>query len=103
MPRWLAKALARIHVLTSGGAFRLTKKAEEEATALDLRREDVERLLLSLAPSDFAERITSVVTGEWMYVFVPSLEGLPLYVKLVLRAQCIVVSFHEDEQETTDA
>jgi hypothetical protein len=32
-----------------------------------------------------------------MYVFKPEVEGLVLYVKLVLRGDCIVVSFHEDE------
>jgi hypothetical protein len=32
-----------------------------------------------------------------MYVFKPSLAGMVLYVKLILRSDCIVVSFHEDE------
>ncbi len=32
-----------------------------------------------------------------MYVFKPTLFGSILYVKLILRADCIVVSFHEDE------
>ena len=89
--------------MTARGANRLTKKAQEEATALRLEIEDVERLLAHLTSSDFAERISSDVTGEWMDVFRPSLEGLPLYVKLILRFECVVVSFHEDEGETSDA
>jgi hypothetical protein len=32
-----------------------------------------------------------------MYVFKPWLGGLVLYVKLIIRTDCIVVSFHEDE------
>jgi hypothetical protein len=32
-----------------------------------------------------------------MYVFKPSFAGAILYVKLILRIDCIVVSFHEDE------
>ena len=34
---------------------------------------------------------------EWMYVFSPSLAGVILYVKVIVRDDCIVVSFHEDE------
>lgn len=32
-----------------------------------------------------------------MYLFKPQLAGTVLYVKLVLRNDCVVVSFHEDE------
>jgi hypothetical protein len=35
------------------------------------------------------------MTGEWAYV----LPGTVLYVKLILRNDCVVVSFHEDEGE----
>jgi hypothetical protein len=34
--------------------------------------------------------------GEWLYVFKPELAGTVLYVKLIVRLDCIVVSFHED-------
>ena len=33
-----------------------------------------------------------------MYVFKPSLEGVVVYVKVILRDDCLVVSFHEDEE-----
>jgi len=32
-----------------------------------------------------------------MYLFKPELAGTVLYVKLILRSDCVVVSFHEDE------
>ena len=32
-----------------------------------------------------------------MYVFKPDVGGLVLYLKVVLREDCVVVSFHEDE------
>ena len=99
MPRWLARALARIHSSSRRDHVELTGKARHEAEALALSRADIERLLAQLAVRDFAGRIVSEVTGEWMYVFRPSLEGWPLYVKLVLRDKCIVVSFHEDRDK----
>lgn len=37
--------------------------------------------------------------GEWMYVFKPYVGGRVLYVKLIVRDGCVVVSFHEDEGE----
>jgi hypothetical protein len=33
-----------------------------------------------------------------MYVFKPTLGARVAYVKLVLRGDCVVVSFHEDER-----
>lgn len=48
-------------------------------------------------------RLKSKATGEWRYLFKPSLAGVVLYVKVILRSDCIVVSFHEegegDEEE----
>ena len=42
-----------------------------------------------------------------MYVFKPEVGGIVMYVKIVLRAHCVVVSFHEEqpdnEDETEDA
>jgi hypothetical protein len=32
-----------------------------------------------------------------MYVFKPLVAGTPVYLKLVLREGCLIVSFHEDE------
>jgi hypothetical protein len=37
-----------------------------------------------------------------MYVFKPEATGDVLYVKLILRSDCIVVSFHEDEGDRNE-
>jgi hypothetical protein len=42
-------------------------------------------------------RTLGATTGEWMYLFKPLLGGAVLYVKVVRRSDCIVVSFHENE------
>ncbi len=97
MPRWLPRVLTRIHALASQGCVRLTYKAYREAVALGLEVDDVREVVEGLSPTDSAGRFASEVTGEWMYVFKPAVEGLIVYVKIVLREDCVVVSFHEDE------
>jgi len=44
-----------------------------------------------------AERLHSRSTGEWMYVFTPVIGGVPVYLKPIVRGDCVVVSFHEQE------
>ncbi len=61
--------------------------------------EDACQMLASLTSRNFAGRLVSKITGEWMYVFKPSVSGAVLYIKLVLRNDCLVVSFHEDTGE----
>jgi hypothetical protein len=34
-----------------------------------------------------------------MYVFKPAVAGIVVYLKLIVRVDCVVVSFHEDEGE----
>ncbi len=43
------------------------------------------------------QSLVSDATGEWMYVFKPDVGGIAIYVKLIPRDGCLVVSFHEDE------
>ena len=35
---------------------------------------------------------------EWMYLFKPRLSEPVLYVKVILRSDCVLISFHEDEE-----
>ena len=100
MPRWLPRVLKRIHDLAAEGRYRLTYKALWEVGNLGLAPEDVQDVLVSLGPSDSAGRVASGTTGEWMYVFKPYVAGRVLYVKLIVRDGCVVVSFHEDEGES---
>jgi hypothetical protein len=37
-----------------------------------------------------------------MYVFNPSVGGIEFYVKVVLRGDCVVISFHEQEDSDED-
>jgi hypothetical protein len=104
MPRWLPRLLRRIHELAGRGRVRLTLKAARELAALvaGLDVQDACDVLVALTADDFAERFASEHTGEWMYVFKPSVAGVLVYLKLVLRAECVVVSFHEDEGEVDE-
>lgn len=97
-PRWLPRVLERIQELVAGRKVTFTLKARRELAALELGldAEDACDLLANLTAEDFARRLVSVATGEWLYVFKPELVGAVLYVKLILRMDCIVVSFHED-------
>ena len=54
-------------------------------------------LLAGLTPSDFAERILSEHTAEWMYVIKPVVASTRLYVKVIIRGDCVVISLHGDE------
>ena len=97
LPRWLPKALKRIQELAAADKLRLTYKAMREALVLGLGPEDVRDVIESLSADDSAGRLASRMTGEWMYVFKPDVAGQIIYVKVVLREDCLVVSFHEDE------
>lgn len=56
-------------------------------------------VLADLTPNDLVGRLVSEKTGEWMYVLKPSVGDIVVYVKIVLRADCVVISFHEEEDE----
>ncbi len=64
---------------------------------IGLDEEDACDVLARLGVEDSAGRLESAWTGEWMYLFKPQLAGVVLYLKLILRNDCLVVSFHEDE------
>ncbi len=104
MPRWLPRLVRRINELAGRGRVRLTLKAARELAALGagLDVQDACDVLASLSAVDFAERFESEHTGEWMYVFKPSVAGTLVYLKLILRAECVVVSFHDDEGEADE-
>ena len=59
--------------------------------------EDACKMLAELTAEDSAGRVASAATGEWMYLFKPQVSETILYVKVILRNDCVVVSFHEDE------
>lgn len=103
--RWLPAVLERIHELASQERVRFTLKALRELAALErgLDEEDACHVLVTLAASDFVARLVSTKTGEWMYVFRPPVGGVVVYVKLMLRSECVVISFHEEERSDDEA
>jgi Motility quorum-sensing regulator, toxin of MqsA len=98
-PRWLPAILARIRELAAQRKVRFTMKALRELAGLGmgLDEEDARDVLASLIASEFDERLRSTKTSEWMYVFKPEVGGVLVYVKVILRANCLVISFHEEE------
>jgi hypothetical protein len=99
MARWLPRALAHIHRLAAQGKVQFTEKALRELEALDLglSEHDGVEVVRSLTARECAGRVFSPETAEWLCVFKPLVAGTALYVKLVLRARCVVISFHRGE------
>ena len=99
MPRRVTRVLTRVRELGAARKVRFTLKARRELASLEpgLDEEDACEILANLTAEDSAGRLESAATGEWMYLFKPQLSGTALYIKLILRSDCVVVSFHEDE------
>jgi hypothetical protein len=97
MPPSLADVLRRVRALAAERKLRFTLKAVRELAALGLDATDACESLEGLKAADFVKRLASEATGEWMYVFKPNVGDILVYVKLILRRGCVVVSFHEDE------
>lgn len=98
IPRWLDEVMERIRQAARDGNVRFTLKALRELAALDLELDetDVCEILLELQTKDFRSRIVSDLTSEYLYIFAPQVAGLEIYVKVVIRSHCVVISFHED-------
>src|SRR6266540_6200619 len=98
MPRWLPRALARLHRRAAQGKVQFTEKALDELRALPLgiSTEDAHHIVENLTAGECAGRLVSREAEEWLYVFKPRIAEIVLYVKVVLRADCVVISFHEE-------
>lgn len=97
--RGLSSILDAIRDHAGAGRVRFTLKAlhELEQLELGLDERDVCDVLSALRPNDFIGRLVSHITHEWMYIFAPDVGGVSVYLKLVLRRNCVVISFHELE------
>ena len=104
MPRWPSKILERIRKLAAEREVRFTLKARRELADLELHldEEDACGVLANLSAGDSPERIKAAATGDWMYVFKPQVAQMILYVKVIVRKACIVISFHEDENDNNE-
>ncbi len=103
MPGWLPRVLIRIHEFAKQRRVRITLKAQRESAALGFDLTDIRDILVQLTRNDSAGRFRSTSTHEWLYLFKPQMTAMVLYVKLVLRSDCLLVSFHEDEGIDDDA
>ena len=104
MTAWeIAGIAARVRALARKRRVRFTLKAVSELAALGLDSEDACEILAGLRSSSFVEGVVSRTTGEWMYVFKPEVEGIAMYLKLILRTGCLIVSFHEDVADDGNA
>ena len=78
----------------------------ESAIRVELAPEALEEdacdVLAGLGAADSAGRLVSRGTGEWMYVFKPLVAGTVVYLKLIIRENCLIVSFHEDESDSDE-
>ena len=103
--RWATSVLRQIRGLAAQRKVRFTLKAFQELGRLGmgLDEDDACDVLANLAPGDLVGRLLSEATGEWMYVFKPAVGATVVYVKVVLRADCVVISFHEEEESDEDA
>lgn len=101
---WAAPVLRQVRRLAAERKVRFTLKAFQELARLGmgLDEDDACDVLASLKLNDVVGRLVSGKTGEWMYVFNPSVGGTDLYVKVVLRGDCVVISFHEQEDSDED-
>jgi Motility quorum-sensing regulator, toxin of MqsA len=102
--RWLSAVLERIHELAAQRKVRFTMKALQELAALDIGLDegDACHVLANLAATDFVERFVSKKTGEWMYVFKPAIGVVVVYVKVILHNDCVVISFHEEGDQSDE-
>jgi hypothetical protein len=96
---WLSTILRRIKRLATDRKVAFTLKALRELAEFDLDPEEACEVLARLTAADAEGRIRSSKTGEWMYVFKPEIEAIVVYLKLIVRKECVVISFHEDEAE----
>jgi motility quorum-sensing regulator/GCU-specific mRNA interferase toxin len=103
VPTWLPRILRRIRELAAAGRVRFTFKAVRELAALSLDADDAVDILRSLSSAHTHGRLRSEATDEWMYVFKPIVGETVVYVKVAVRDDCIVVSFHEDEADHDDS
>lgn len=99
MPRWLRAVLKRIRARGATRRVVFTLKARRELASLGLGLDPTDAcdVLARLTADDSAGRVASATTAEWLYLFKPTLHATTLYVKVILRNDCVVVSFHENE------
>ncbi len=97
-----ARVVAAIRDWAKQYRILFTPKALDEMRDLGVNREDVRDVLLDLTSEEFFRRIRSRLSNEWLYEFKASLVGTLVYCKVALRNGCVLISFHEDDNDEED-
>ena len=102
--RRATSVLRQIRGLAAQRKVRFTLKAFQELGRLGMGLDEADAcdVLANLTRGDLIRRLISEQTGEWMYVFKPSVGGVVVYVKVVVRGDCVVISFHTEEETDED-
>jgi Motility quorum-sensing regulator, toxin of MqsA len=69
------------------------------STRYGLDEQDACDVLANLMAEEFDKRLRARKTGEWMYVFEPEVGEILVYLKVILRSDCIVIPFHEEKDQ----
>lgn len=96
MSSWKTKAIENLRRHVKNGTVRWTTKATREFTGLGLTEPAAFEIVESFTVEDLVGCITSETSGEELHVFKTLFDELMLYVKIAFRAECVVISFHED-------
>lgn len=101
MPRWLGEVLKAVHRNVRRGTVQVTLKALQEMAALEPSISPAEacQLLEGLDRASFRRRLRSIRSGEWLYVFRTAWCAERVYIKLLLRSGCTIVSFHPEASD----
>lgn len=94
--RDILHVLRTIHEAVAEDRVLYTVKARAEMGALCIDETDAAEILSGLSASDYHQTLHSHSTDEQLWVFKPLLFDEVLYVKVVLRERCVVISLHED-------
>ena len=88
--------LAIVRSLLAAGRVRATATALSGASALGFDFDDVVAVVQSLEPEDFYKSMTTVADHRiWQDVYRPVTVAGPVYLKLTVISEVLVVSFKE--------
>lgn len=88
--------LAQAQLLVAQGAYRATMSARTGATALSLGLDEMLAVVLALTRADFDKSMTTHADHTvWQDVYKPSTAVGPVYLKLTVIDDVLIVSFKE--------
>ncbi|HSI59967.1 MAG TPA: type II toxin-antitoxin system MqsR family toxin [Ideonella sp.] len=97
MEKWTPHSkLATVKALVNAGQVRTTKSAREGAVALGLDFDGMLAVLLALNATDFYKSMTTHADHRvWQDVYRPVTPAGPIYLKLTVIDDVLIVSFKE--------